>query len=213
MILRYDQGMTTHHEPIDHPLTEAAAVEMWDASPCPEGYEFRGMLTVEQDATLYAMRAAFDAGREHERTTNPAADADRPWEPLNGGPVRVGDEVRRDHRGMTTTAVVGRVDGLGDPWTAEGGLIRVPSSGTWYVRRHVQELPTEPGAVIVPAEGCAHIEASAIGGVWRAKEAALGADGMWHGVWRRVSGGVGMPVGPFALPEIITPGTWQVADQ
>ena len=51
----------------DHPLTEAAAVEMWDASPCPEGYEFRGMLTVEQDATLYAMRAAFDAGREHER--------------------------------------------------------------------------------------------------------------------------------------------------
>ena len=53
-----------------HPLTEAAAVEMWDASPCPEGYEFRGMLTVEQDATLYAMRAAFDAGREHERTNN-----------------------------------------------------------------------------------------------------------------------------------------------
>ena len=72
MILRYEQGMTTHHEPIDHPLTEAAAVEMWDASPCPEGYEFRGMLTVEQDATLYAMRAAFDAGREHERTTTPA---------------------------------------------------------------------------------------------------------------------------------------------
>ena len=30
-----------------HPLTEAAAVEMWDARPCPEGYEFRGMLTVE----------------------------------------------------------------------------------------------------------------------------------------------------------------------
>ena len=59
-----------------HPLTEAAAVEMWDASPCPEGYEFRGMLTVEQDATLYAMRAAFDAGRKHERTTN----ADQNWQ-------------------------------------------------------------------------------------------------------------------------------------
>ena len=66
----------------DHPLTEAAAVEMWDASPCPEGYEFRGMLTVEQDATVYAMRAAFDAGREHERA-NP--DHERPWEPLNEG--------------------------------------------------------------------------------------------------------------------------------
>ena len=50
----------------DHPLTETAAVEMWDASPCPEGYEFRGMLTVEQDATLYAMRAAFDAGQKYQ---------------------------------------------------------------------------------------------------------------------------------------------------
>ena len=158
-------------------------------------------------------RIALRAALNHPDAAGLFAGEDaRPWEPLNG-PVRVGDEVRRDHRGMTTTAVVGRVDGLGDPWTAEGGLIRVPSSGTWYVRRHVQELPTESGAVIVPAEGCAHIEASAIGGVWRAKEAALGADGMWHGVWRRVSGGVGMPVGPFALPEIITPGTWQVDDQ
>ena len=87
-----------------HPLTEAAAVEMWDASPCPEGYEFRGMLTVEQDATVYAMRAAFDAGREHERT-NPE-DA-RPWEPLNGHKPRVGDEVRQDYCGVTTTAVAG----------------------------------------------------------------------------------------------------------
>ena len=154
MILRYDQGMTTHHEPIDHPLTEAAAVEMWDASPCPEGYEFRGMLTVEQDATLYAMRAAFDAGREHERT-NPE-DA-RPWESLNG-PVRVGDEVRQELNGVTTIAVVGRVDGEGDPWTTEDRFIGVLDEGTWYVRRAVQELPTEDGAVIVPAEGREFIE-------------------------------------------------------
>lgn len=127
----------------DHPLTETAAVEMWDASPCPEGYEFRGMLTVEQDATLYAMRAAFDAGREHERT-NP--DGARPWEPLNeDDTVRVGDEVRQDLRGITTIAVVGRVDGRGDPWAAEGTFIGIRDVGTWYVRRAVQELPEEDG--------------------------------------------------------------------
>ena len=138
-----------------HPLTEAAAVEMWDASPCPEGYEFRGMLTGEQDATLYAMRAAFDAGREHERT-NP--DAARPWEPLNGDPVRVGDEVRQELNGVTTIAVVGRVDVEGDPWTTEDRFIGVIDEGTWYVRRTVPELPTEDGAVIVPADGYECIE-------------------------------------------------------
>ena len=134
-----------------HPLTEAAAVEMWDASPCPEGYEFRGMLTVEQDATLYAMRAAFDAGREHERTN---LDAARPWEPLNGDPVRVGDEVRQELNGVTTIAVVGRVDVEGDPWTTEDRFIGVIDEGTWYVRRAVQELPPErDGVVLVPADG------------------------------------------------------------
>ena len=125
----------------DHPLTEAAAVEMWDASPCPEGYEFRGMLTVEQDATVYAMRAAFDAGREHERT-NPDVDA-RPWEPLNGHKPRVGDEVRQDYCGVTTTAVAGRVDDDGSPWTAEGRFIGRARVGTWYVRRPAPTPPAE----------------------------------------------------------------------
>ena len=119
----------------DHPLTEDRAVEMWDASPLPEGYEFRGMLTVEQDATVYAMRAAFDAGREHERT-NP--DGARPWEPLKkGDPLHVGDEVRQDYSGVTRTAVVGRVGEDGTPWTTERDLIGLLHWGTWYVRRPI----------------------------------------------------------------------------
>lgn len=44
----------------DHPLTETAAVELWEER-C--GYRFT-------DNTLAALRAAFDAGREHERTNN-----------------------------------------------------------------------------------------------------------------------------------------------
>ena len=114
-----------------HPLTETAAVEMWDASPCPEGYEFRGMLTVEQDATLYAMRAAFDAGREHERA-NPVDP--RPWEPLNGGPPRVGDEARQEMFGVTHSGIVARLDESGDPRTAQGGFIGMLDIGTWHAR-------------------------------------------------------------------------------
>ena len=186
-----------------HPLTEAAAVEMWDASPCPEGYEFRGMLTVEQDATLYAMRAAFDAGREYERA-NPVDD--RPWEPLNKhDPLHVGDEVRRDHGGTTSIAVVGRVDGDGDPWTAEGKLIGLLRYGTWYVRRAAQELPTEPGAVIVPADGHEHITATVGGVTYRAREAIFSCSVLWLGVWRSIDS-----TAVSALPEDITPGTWKV---
>ena len=190
----------------DHPLTETAAVEMWDASPCPEGYEFRGMLTVEQDATLYAMRAAFDAGREHERTTNPAADADRPWEPLNeDDTVRVGDEVRQELNGVTTIAIVGRVDGEGDPWTTEDRFIGVLDEGTWHVRRTVHELPTEKGAVIVPADGHDYIEARVCGKTYRAREAMRHWAGGWHAAWRS-----GSELRGVVGSEEITPGTWKV---
>ena len=76
---------------------------------------------------LHKIRAALSA----------TLDADhRPWEPLKkGDPLNVGDEVRQDWYGTTTTAVVGRVDGDGDPWTAEGAPIGSLDSGTWYVRR------------------------------------------------------------------------------
>ena len=197
-----------------HPLTETAAVEMWDASPCPEGYEFRGMLTVEQDATLYAMRAAFDAGREHERTT---PEDDRPWESLNeDDPLRVGDEVRQELNGVTTIAVVGRVDGEGDPWTTEDRFIGVLDEGTWYVRRAVQELPTEDGAVIVPAEGREFIEAEVSGQTYIAREAVVcqsdfGPANVLEGAWRRADTGV--RAGGQVSRDFITPGTWKVDDQ
>ena len=88
-----------------------------------------------------------------------AAEDDRPWEPLNEGTLLCrGDEVREEWYGVTRTGVVGRVDGNGDPWTAEGGYIGPILGGTWYVRRPVQELPEEDGAVIVPADGCQFIE-------------------------------------------------------
>ena len=178
----------------DHPLTETAAVELWEER-C--GYRFT-------DNTLAALRAAFDAGREHERT-NPADS--RPWEPLKkGDPLNVGDEVRQDHGGITATAVVGSVDGGGNPWSANDSFIGWLEAGTWYVRRAVQELPAEPGTVIIPAEGHEYVEAAFIGDTYYAREAML-ADDLWRAVWRTADG---VRVRYSVLPEEITPGTWKV---
>ena len=184
--------MNTHHEATDHPLTEGRAWDIYsDAHP------------------VDAIRAAFDAGREHERT-NPA-DA-RPWEPLNG-PVRVGDEVRQDFRGVTHTAVVARVDRSGDPWTAEGAIIGLLCHGTWHVRRAVQELPTEDGAVIVPADGHEFIEAEVSGRTYIAREAVVcqsefGPANVLEGAWRRADDG--SRAGGQLSRDFITPGTWTV---
>lgn len=72
-------------------------------------------------------------------------------------------------------------------------------------------LPTENGAVIVPADGREHIEAACFGIVWRASEAVLGGpDVRWRGVWRR---GAGMAAVGSVSPGRITPGTWKLEGQ
>ena len=216
----------------DHPLTESRAWDIYsDAHP------------------VDAIRAAFDAGREHERAqarptekitdemrraavsayedmaqvTRPenherclnaaltaALDAaSRPWEPLSG-PVRVGDEVRQDRQGLTITAVVGRVDESGNPWTGDGTLIGLLRYGTWYVRRAIQELPTEDGVEIVPAGG-GPIGAAHPGGKFTTHHATYDSYlGSWVGVWRAASGRVTVS---SVSPGDITPGTWKVASK
>ena len=90
--------------------------------------------------------------------STPTPDA-LPWESLKqGDPLHAGDEVRQEWYGVTRGGIVGSVDGNGDPWTAEGGYIGPILGGAWYVRRPVQELPEEDGAVIVPADGHEYIE-------------------------------------------------------
>ena len=134
-----------------------------------------------------------------------ATDA-RPWEPLNeDDQVRVGDEVRQELNGVTTIAVVGRVDVEGDPWTTEDRFIGVIDEGTWYVRHTVPVLPTKPGAVIVPADGHKHITATVGGVTYRAREAIFSCSVLWLGVWRSIDS-----TAVSALPEDITPGTWKV---
>ena len=136
--------------------------------------------------------------------STPAPDT-RPWESLNGRPLRVGDEVRQDYYGIAHTAVVGRVDEDGDPWSTEDGFIGQLDLGTWYVRRPAQELPTEPGVAIVPADGHEHITATVGGRTYHTREAILSYSVLWLGVWRSIDS-----TAVSALPEDITPGTWKV---
>ena len=135
------------------------------------------------------------------------ADA-RPWELLNG-PLRVGDEVRQDWCGLTITGVVGRVDGGGNPWSVNDSFIGLLEVGTWYVRRPVKELPTEDGAVIVPAEGFGFIwveggryfdRLTYSGRLRRWYGVAVGVRSAWAAFW-------------YGEPEEITSGTWKVDDQ
>ena len=195
-----------------HPLTDEQAETLWNRAVFAGPGRSSFMFHKSQSHIRDALRFAYDAGREHERTTNPTDGADRPWEPLND-PVRVGDEVRQELNGVTTIAVVGRVDGEGDPWTAEDRFIGALDEGTWYVRRAVQELPTEDGAVIVPAEGHEFIEAKVGDRTYITREAvvcqsAFGPANVLEGAWRRVEDG--WRVGGQMGRDFITPGTWKV---
>ena len=139
-----------------------------------------------------------------------ADEDDLPWEPLNGGPVRVGDEVRQDYGGVTHTGVVARVDMGGGLWTTGGGLIGLRDYGTWHVRRVAPELPTKCGTVIVANDGHKFIKAEVDGIAHRAREAVLGANGWWYGAWRKAEGD-GLLSAMF--PEHISAPTWKVDDQ
>lgn len=172
-------------------------------------------LHLQSDAAKHTYRhrarVALRVVLNYRDAAGPLTDEDaRPWEPLNGGRVYVGDEVRQEWYGVTRSGIVGRVDGNGDPWTAEGGYIGPILGGTWYVRRATQEPPTEPGTVIVPAEGREFIEASAlhVTGAQYCREAVY-EDPYYYGVWWRD----GKAVHNGWRAENITPGTWKVADQ
>ena len=110
--------------------------------------------------------------------------------------VRPGDhldwEWTRVRNGVTITSqrvgIAYHRDSDGDWWAVEGGWLTQGEGKdiTLTIRRPIQDLPTKPGTVIVRADGHKYIEAtgSVSGATWRTKEAVLGADGRWYGVWR-----------------------------
>lgn len=95
-------------------------------------------------------------------------------------------------------------------WCTEGGMWLAFGEGkgiTLTIRRHVRELPTTPGTVIVANDGCEAIRAEIFGHVWHVSEAVLGGDGHWHGVWRGESGQGAIGA---VIPEAVISNTWKV---
>lgn len=74
--------------------------------------------------------------------------------------------------------------------------------------RPAPALPTEDGAVIVPAEGHEFIEATICGETHYARAALRSWVGDWYAAWRAGERKCGL-----AASGDITPGTWRVADQ
>ena len=96
-------------------------------------------------------------------------------------------------------------------WRAEADALLTDGEGdgtTLTIRRPTQELPTKPGTVIVVNDGHEYVEAVVRGVVWRTREAVLGPDSRWRGVWRMDSGYVASSWS--VRPEEITPWTWKV---
>ena len=195
-------------EPTDA-MVEAGASSAWEeVNPGILGWN--SISERHKEGCRRDARAVLTAALNHPDAAGLFADEDdRPWEPLNeGDPLNVGDEARQDRYGLTITGVVARVDGSGDPWTAEGAFIGLRHYGTWYVRRSVQELPTEDGTVIVPADGHEYITATFDGETYRAREAILLGSGHWQAAWRSDEG-----VMVYVIAEWIDPGTWKVEEK
>ena len=197
-------------------MVEAGASSAWEeANPGILGWN--SISERHKEGCRRDARAVLTAALNHPDAAGLLADEDaRPWEPLNGGPVRVGYEVRQDRHGITITGVVGSVDESGNPWTGDGTLIGLLRYGTWYVRRPVQELPAKDGTVIVPAEGREFIEAEVAGQTFIAREAVVcqsdfGPANVLEGAWRRAD--TGARVGGQVSRDFITPDTWKVADR
>ena len=99
----------------------------------------------------------------------------------------------------------------GDWRAKDEACITIGEGTTLTIRRTAPELPTEDEAVIERADGHKYITAIFDGETYRAREAVLGRDGRWYGVWRRAT--PAPHVDTSVAPEHITPGTWQVDGQ
>lgn len=132
--------------------------------------------------------------------------------------VRPGDHITWEdpweRHGVTRTVrregIAAHQSPTGDWYTADGMNI---TSGegegiTITIRRPVQDLPTDPGAVIVANDGYEYIEATLDGVTYRAREAVLVGEDDWYAAWRSDS-----RVMPAVTPDQITPGTWKVDEK
>ena len=189
----------------NHPAVEAVAREIYvHDAPSNDPQTWPPTPTALADDYRGAAIAALTAALPH--LVSP--DDPRPWEPLApGDPLHAGDEVWRWWCGVSTRGTFDVQHPDSQVYTAERGHLGHRAIGTWYVRRAIQELPTEDGVEIVPAGG-GPIGAAHPGGKFTTHHATYDSYlGSWVGVWRAASGRVTVS---SVSPGDITPGTWKV---
>lgn len=132
--------------------------------------------------------------------------------------VRPGDHLvwewsRQEGDRLVVTRVEGTAHrpGEGGDWCTEYGrwITNGMNNATLTIHRPVKELPTEPGAIIVPADGREYIEATTDSGTYHAREAVLRADRFWAAAWRTD----GRRQALFVESDHITPDTWKVEEE
>ena len=128
--------------------------------------------------------------------------------------VRPGDHVTWENtgarEGVTTferrEGIAHHRDSDGD-WCTEEDRYITYSEGDGRaitIRRTVKDLPDKMNSVIVPSDGHKRIEAVMNDKTWYAREAVLGAYGLWVAAWRSDTDSI-----PVVKSEEITEGTWK----
>ena len=184
-----------------HPLTKERAAELWDTH-AGNTVAWDDWYGGSQRALTSLLRAAYDAGGA-EWKANAEAAAER----AERAEDRLVDSVHVDEAALRVESA--REQGWDDAVKWLESTTRLESAYALRAAnpyRPAPALPTEDGAVIIPAEGHEYIEARVYNKTYRAREAGRHWTGGWHAAWRS-----GPEVRGVVAPEDIAPGTWRVA--
>ena len=173
-----------------HPLTEVRAAELWDAH-VPLVLNFRVWTWGDRNGILDALRAAYNAGRA-EWKANAEAAAER----AERAEDRLADSVHVDEAARRVEAAREQAWNDAADWVKRREAWTDEELRAANPHRPAPALPTEDGAVIVPADGYEYIETS-IGLSYYVMIHA--GDGWWRG-----------GAGVVASKDIV-PGTWKLA--
>lgn len=184
-----------------HPLTEDRAAELWDAH-VPLVLNFRVWTWGDRSGILDALRAAYNAGRA-EWKANAEAAAER----AERAEDKLSDSVHVDEAARRVEAA--REQGWDDAadWVKRREAWSDEELRAANPHRPAPSLPTEDGAVIIPADGHEFIamtdaEGWVFGG-WAFDRMTYSAEhDRWYGMTTR--GAIAM-----CSAEQITPGAWR----
>ena len=182
-----------------HPLTKERAAELWDTH-AGNTVAWDDWYGGSQRALTSLLRAAYDAGGA-EWKANAEAAAER----AERAEDRLVDSVHVDEAALRVESA--REQGWDDAadWVKQREVWTDEELRAANPHRPAPALPTEDGAVIVPAEGFEFIWVE--GGRYFDRLTYSSRTRRWYGV--AINGGPAWASFWYGDPETITPGTWR----